>query len=96
MKYLKKANTSAEEFSSGARKAVEEVLADIRANGEDAVRELAKKFDKWEQDFVLSPEKKPGSSQAFRKPSKKTFSSHTSKSPVLQRRSARALRILKS
>ncbi len=58
MKYLKKANTSAEEFSSGARKVVEEVLADIRANGEDAVRELAKKFDKWEQDFVLSPEKK--------------------------------------
>ena len=58
MKYLKKANTSAEEFSSGARKVVEEVLADIRANGEDAIRELAKKFDKWEQDFVLSPEKK--------------------------------------
>lgn len=58
MKYLKKASKSAEEFSNNARKVVEEVLADIRANGEDAVRALAKKFDKWEQDFILSPEKK--------------------------------------
>ena len=58
MKYLKKASTSAEEFSSNARKVVESVLADIRANGENAVRDIAKKFDKWEQDFVLSPEKK--------------------------------------
>ncbi|SHN68107.1 histidinol dehydrogenase [Desulfovibrio litoralis] len=58
MEYLKKAGTSAEEFSNTARKVVEEILADIRANGEEAVRQIAKKFDKWDQDFVLSPEKK--------------------------------------
>ncbi len=58
MEYLKKASNSAEQNSSEARKVVESILADIRANGEDAVRAIAKKFDKWEQDFILSPEKK--------------------------------------
>ncbi len=58
MEYLKKAGTSAEEFSTSARKVVEELLADIRANGEEAVRRIAKKFDKWDQDFILSAEKK--------------------------------------
>lgn len=58
MEYLKKATNSAEQNSSEARKTVEAVLADIRANGEDAVRAMAKKFDHWEQDFILSPEKK--------------------------------------
>ncbi len=58
MEFLKKASTSAEQHSSEARKIVEGILADIRANGEDAVRAIAKKFDKWDQEFVLSPEKK--------------------------------------
>ncbi len=58
MEYIKKASNSAEENSSAARKIVEEILADIRANGEVAVRAIAKKFDNWDQDFVLSPEKK--------------------------------------
>lgn len=58
MEYIKKASNSAEEHSSAARKIVEEILADIRANGEDAVRKIAKKFDNWDQDFVLSDEKK--------------------------------------
>jgi sulfopropanediol 3-dehydrogenase len=58
MEFLKKASTSAEQNSSEARKIVEGILADIRDNGEDAVRVIAKKFDKWDQEFVLSPEKK--------------------------------------
>lgn len=58
MEYLKKATNSAEQNSSEARKVVESVLADIRKDGEDAVRRIAKKFDKWDQDFVLSAEKK--------------------------------------
>ena len=58
MEYIKKASNSAEENSSAARKIVEEILADIRANGEVAVRAIAKKFDNWDQDFVLTPEKK--------------------------------------
>ncbi len=58
MEYLKKAETSAEEFSNEARKSVESFLADIRANGEDAIRKIAKKLDNWDQDFVLSDKKR--------------------------------------
>lgn len=58
MLYLKKAAKSAEANSSEARQVVEGLLADIEARGEEAVRELAKKFDKWEDEFILSEEKK--------------------------------------
>ncbi len=58
MEYIKKATATAEEHSSEARKTVQDILADIRANGEEAVRAIAKKFDGWEQGFVLSPTKK--------------------------------------
>ncbi|MBQ9406929.1 MAG: histidinol dehydrogenase [Desulfovibrio sp.] len=58
MEFLKKASHSAEQHANEARKVVEAVLKDIRARGEDAVRDLAKKFDHWDQDFILSPEKK--------------------------------------
>ncbi|MBQ3892724.1 MAG: histidinol dehydrogenase, partial [Mailhella sp.] len=47
MEYLKKASNSAEQHANAARKVVEEVLKDIRERGEDAVRDLAKKFDHW-------------------------------------------------
>ena len=58
MEYLKKAETSAEAFSNEARKSVEAFLADIRANGEDAIRKIAKKLDNWDQDFILSDKKR--------------------------------------
>ncbi len=58
MEYLKKAATSAEEFSNTARTAVEAILKEIRENGEDGVRAVAKRLDKWEGDFILSEEKK--------------------------------------
>jgi sulfopropanediol 3-dehydrogenase len=58
MEYLKKASNSAEKNSTEARKIVEGILSEIRNNGEDAVRVIAKKFDNWDQEFILSPEKK--------------------------------------
>lgn len=58
MEYIKKAGLSFEEASSKKRVIVEGLLAQIKEGGEDAVRELAKKFDNWEGDFVLSEEKK--------------------------------------
>lgn len=58
MEFLKKASNSAEENSQEARELVVKILADIKAGGEEAVRELARKFDKWEGDFILSEEKK--------------------------------------
>lgn len=58
MEFIKKATNSAEEHSQEAREIVTKLLADIKAGGEEAVRELARKFDKWEGDFILSEEKK--------------------------------------
>ncbi|TYT74698.1 histidinol dehydrogenase [Desulfobotulus mexicanus] len=58
MEYIKKANLSAEGSSLEKRKIVEKILNDIQDRGEEAVGELAKKFDNWEGAFVLSDEKK--------------------------------------
>ncbi len=58
MEYLKKADKSAESDSEKIRGIVQGILSDIEKNGEEAVIQLAKKFDNWEGDFILSPEKK--------------------------------------
>ncbi|SCY58410.1 histidinol dehydrogenase [Desulfoluna spongiiphila] len=58
MEFIKKAELSFEEVSDQKRVIVEGILKDIETRGEEAVRELAKKFDNWEGDFVLSDEKK--------------------------------------
>ena len=58
MEYIKKASKSAESDSAKTREMVAGILADIEQKGEAAVRELARKFDNWEGDFILSEEKK--------------------------------------
>ena len=58
MEYIKKAENTAEGNSDRIRGTVKEILADIEANGEKAVIDLAKKFDNWEGEFILSPKKK--------------------------------------
>ncbi len=58
MEFIKKAALSFEEASSQKRVIVEELLKNIQEGGENAVRELAKKFDNWEGDFILSDDKK--------------------------------------
>jgi len=58
MLQFKKAEISAEESDRQIRESVETMLTDIAERGEQAVRELAKKFDNWEGEFVLSDEKK--------------------------------------
>jgi len=58
MKIIKQAKLSFEEASSQKRTVVEEILKSIEKNGEDAVKDLAAKFDDWHDDFILSPEKK--------------------------------------
>ena len=58
MEFLKKATKSTEQNSQEARDVVLKVLADIKEGREEAVRELARRFDKWEGDFILSEEKK--------------------------------------
>lgn len=58
MEYIKKAQKTAETNSEKTREIVKGILDDVAAHGEDAVRGLAKKFDNWDGDFILSDEKK--------------------------------------
>ena len=60
MEYIKKAEANPEEEDRRVQAAVAEILTDIEARGEAAVRDYARKFDGWEADFVLSEEKKRG------------------------------------
>ena len=55
---VKKPALSPEEGDRQVRDTVEAMLTDIDTRGEAAVAELAKKFDNWDGDFVLSDEKK--------------------------------------
>jgi sulfopropanediol 3-dehydrogenase len=54
--YLKKASKTPETESGNARKVVDEMLAEIQRNGEAAVREYAKKLDKWTGEIVVPAE----------------------------------------
>ncbi len=52
--YLKKADKTPETETATAQRVVTEMLAEIEKNGEAAVREYAKKLDKWEGEFVAT------------------------------------------
>jgi len=54
--YLKKAAKTPETDTAEARKVVDEMLAAIRAGGEQAVRDYARRLDKWEREILVSPE----------------------------------------
>ncbi|OYD24286.1 histidinol dehydrogenase [Oceanimonas baumannii] len=60
MEYLKRAAAENEVAQEDERiqGVVKEMLANIRRNGETAVREYARQFDNWQGDFVLSEQKK--------------------------------------
>lgn len=60
MLQFKQPGLSSEESDRRVRESVEAMLEDIERRGEIAIRELAKKFDGWEDDFVLSDDKKQG------------------------------------
>ncbi|MFT7556628.1 MAG: sulfopropanediol 3-dehydrogenase, partial [Planctomycetota bacterium] len=55
---LKKPGLSPEDSDREVRVAVESMLQDISERGEAAVRDMAKKFDNWDGDFVLSDAKR--------------------------------------
>ena len=54
--YLKKASKTAETETATAQKVVNEMLGEISRRGEEAVRDYARKLDKWEGDIIMSPE----------------------------------------
>src|SRR5688572_28595272 len=56
MEYLKRAAKTPESETGAARRVVDEMLAAIRARGEDAVREYAQNLDRWTGPVVVTPE----------------------------------------
>ncbi len=52
--YLKKASKTPETETAAAQKVVTEMLAEIEAHGEAAVRAYAKKLDQWDGEIVMS------------------------------------------
>jgi sulfopropanediol 3-dehydrogenase len=56
MEYLKRAAKTPETETAAARAVVDEMLAEIRARGEQAVRDYAQKLDRWTGEMVVSPE----------------------------------------
>ncbi len=52
--YLKKAVKDGHTLPQHVTHTVQELLADIRSRGEVAVKELARKFDGWTKDFIVS------------------------------------------
>lgn len=55
VKYLKKATKTPETGMDATQKTVTEMLANIEARGESAVREYAQKLDGWTGDIVMTP-----------------------------------------
>lgn len=53
--YLKRASKTPETETATAQQVVTEMLAAIRAGGEDAVRRYARELDHWTGDIVMSP-----------------------------------------
>lgn len=58
MKHFKSPQVDQLDADRKTRAIVEDMLSNIRDNGEDAVRSYAKDLDGWTQDFALSDEKK--------------------------------------
>jgi sulfopropanediol 3-dehydrogenase len=56
IEYLKKATKTPETETATARKVVDAMLADILKRGEQAVREYAKKLDRWSGEIVVAGE----------------------------------------
>jgi len=55
LEYLKRAAKTPETDTAEARRVVDAMLAEIRAKGEAAVREYARRLDKWDGEIVVSP-----------------------------------------
>ena len=54
--YLKKAIKTPETDETQTREIVVNMLDDIKANGEEAVKKYAQKLDNWTGDFIITPE----------------------------------------
>ncbi len=56
IEYLKRATKTPETESGSAQQVASDMLADIKARGESAVREYASRLDRWTGDILVSPD----------------------------------------
>ena len=57
IKYIKKADKTASTDEEETRQRVQDILKDIEKRRDDGIREISRKFDKYEGDVVISREK---------------------------------------
>ena len=57
IKYLKKANKTPSTDDNKTRESVQNILSDIEKRREEAIKEITKKFDKYDGEIILSKEK---------------------------------------
>ena len=55
--YIKKANKTASSDEVETRQKVQEVLNEIESKRDEGIREISRKFDKYEGDVIISQEK---------------------------------------
>ena len=58
VRYLKKAEKTAATGEEDVRAAVQEILDEIEAGGDDKARDFARRFDKWEGDIVVGADER--------------------------------------
>lgn len=58
MEFIKGATKNAESNSMVIREKVAAILKEIEENGEESVRKMAREYDSWDGDFILSEKKK--------------------------------------
>ena len=57
IKYIKKADKTASTDEVETRQRVQDILKDIEQKRDEGIREISRKFDKYEGDVVISREK---------------------------------------
>ena len=66
IKYLKKAIKTPSTDDNKTRESVQSILNDIEKRREEAIKEITKKFDKYDGEIILSkPQLDPTSSQKY-------------------------------
>ena len=63
-RHLKKATKTPESETATAQNVVNEMLAEIRKNGEAAVRDYARKLDQWDGDLIVTPQQLAANAEA--------------------------------
>ena len=57
IKYIKKADKTATSDEEETRQRVQDILKDIESGRDNSIREISRKFDKYEGDVIVSQEK---------------------------------------